>query len=285
MNYWRKREFHSLLMFLPFFLLFMLFVVCPLIYTVIRSFMGGPAPLSNYAELFSRAEFRRAAFETLTYTVLSALLVILLAFPATFLIHNVIRNHPLLQHLLSLPYLTSLMSLSMIWLMLFNRDSGMINKILPIFDLTPQNWLDSPRELFLCILLLLFWRSFSYTTFSFLQALESRPQEPLEMARIFGASHWQTFRSITLPHALPSLMYVVPTTIICSITMFEQLCVFYVGGLDQSAATVLPVLLFHQAFTAEDPGLACAIGTVMILPVFILCLVYARYTLNNHTVR
>ena len=84
---------------------------------------------------------------------------------------------------------------------------------------------------------------------------------------------------------LPSLGYVIPTTIIAVLTMFEPVLALYYSGMDVNLTTSLTYVFYQQAFSGGNPGLACAMACVLIVPVLLCCYLYMRYVLHNRTAR
>lgn len=281
MSFWRRRNAQGLMLVLPFIIVFAVFVLYPLIRTIVLSFSGGENLFAHYTEAFHSAGFARALIHTLAYTVISAILVTALSFPTAFLLHQHLQRHPRARHLLSLPYVTSMMAVSLLNLMFFNNQNSLVNKLMPLFNLQPQNWLESPVMSFLCVLLLMVWRGYSYTMFSCLLAMDTLPQEPYEAATIAGATRWQAFRYITLPQVLPTLGYVIPTTIIAVMTTFEPLLTLYSAGMEPDMTTSIAYLFFKQALSGGDIGVACAMACILILPIMLCCFCYMRYILNK----
>lgn len=276
MSFWRRREVQGTVLALPYILLFTLFVLVPLVQTVLSSFTGGENLLANYMQVFSMAGFRQAMLHTLGYTLIASLLVIALAFPVSFLVHRVLNRHKRLRYLIAMPYASSAMALSMIWLMFFNSQNGLINKLLPLFGLSAQNWLESPGLAFLCVLSLVFWRSFCFTMFNCLQAMETLPGEIYESAAIAGANNRQTFMYITLPQLVPTMFYVIPTTVISVLTTFEPIMLLYYAGTSVNQTGSL-VYMYYQQASLGSGGVACAIAVLLLVPIMICCYAYSRY--------
>lgn len=276
MSFWRRREVQGTVLVLPYILIFALFVLYPLIRTVVSAFTGGTNPLANYMQAFSMPSFRMAMLHTLGYTVIASLLVVALAFPISFLVYRVLNRHKRLRYLIAMPYAASAMALAMIWLMFFNQQNGLANKLLPLFGLSAQNWLESPGPAFLCVLSLVFWRSFCFTVFNCLQAMETQPKEIYESAAIAGANSRQTFMHITLPQLVPTMFYVIPTTVISALTTFEPIMLLYYAGMDVNQTGSL-VYLYYQQATIGSKGVASAIAVLLLVPIMICCYAYSRY--------
>ena len=151
MTFWRRKGVQSTVLLLSYLIVFIMFVAGPLLQTVISSFSGDAGLFEYYRTAFAMPEFRRALSHTVGYTFLAALLVMLLAFPTAFMIHRVVNRYRRLRYIVAMPYASGMMSLAMIWLMFFNGSTGLVNKLLPLFGLSPQNWLETPVLAFLCV--------------------------------------------------------------------------------------------------------------------------------------
>ena len=280
MSVWRRKEVQGTVLALPYMLVFVLMVLLPLVQTVWMSFSGGGHVLANYQKLFAEPDFQRVLLHTLGYTVLASLLVLALSFPTAFLIHNVLNRHKRIRYLLAMPYVTSAMGLAMIWLMFFNPQNGLINKLLPLFGLSAQNWLDNPVTAFLCVFSLVFWRSYCFIMFHCLQGMEALPIEVYESAAIAGASSCQTFVHITMPQLTATLFYVIPTTVISALTTFEPLMLLYYAGMDASQTDSL-VHMYYQQANLGRPGVASAIAVLLLAPIMACCYAYSRFVFRR----
>lgn len=284
MSFWRRREVQGTLLLLPYMLVFVLFVIVPLAGTFIRSFAGDGGLLSNYMAAFAMPRFRLALVHTVLYTVLAAVLVLALAFPTAFLIYRVVNRHKRLRYLIAMPYASSMMSLALVWLMFFNPRNGLVNKLMPLFGLTPQNWLENPFTAFLCVFSLVFWRGFCFTLFNCLQSMDSQPREIYEFAAIAGVGTRQTFIHITLPQMLPTLVYVIPTAVVSVLTTFEPVFLLTYAGMSRDMTNTLVYEFYRQANLGQ-PGVASAIAVLLLIPILACSYAYMRYMLGRKAVK
>lgn len=276
MSFWRRREVQGTVLVLPYLVVFTLFVLVPLAQTVVSSFSGDGGLLSNYRAAFAQTEFRLALVHTAAYTVIASAAVMALAFPTAFAIHRIVKRHRQLLNFLSLPYASGMMGLSMIWLMFFNSQSGLVNKLMPFFGLEAQAWLQQPLTAFFCVLSLVFWRGFGFTLFNCLQAIERQPKELYEFASLAGASSRQAFVHITIPQLLPTMMYIVPTAVVSVLTTFEPVFLFAYTDMPSGVTNTLVNEFYRQANLAQ-PGVAGAIAVIILIPIMLCCYSYMRY--------
>ncbi len=111
-------------------------------------------------------------------------------------------------------------------------------------------------------------------TLILLAGLQSRPGDIMEAAQVDGASGWQTFRHITLPHMRRYLELAGLLGAVYIIQQFDTIYVF--GGIGLGAAN-LPYGVFNTLQNANDYGLASAQGVIVVIGSIIL----ATFVLRN----
>ena len=114
------------------------------------------------------------------------------------------------------------------------------------------------------------WMNFGFNTVLYLAGHQSIPKELYEAAEIDGANTWQIFRRITVPQLRNTTFYVLVTTSILALQLFDIVWILArpdVGGPNNSTAT--PVLtLYQEAFTNNRQGYASALAWVLFLVIF-----------------
>ena len=166
-----------------------------------------------------------------------------------------------------LPVMTSLVVVSTIWRMLYNRN-GLLNLALGVIGLEPIHWLSDPHWALFSIVIASVWQGFGFETVIFLAALQGIPAELYEAASLDGANAWQRFLHITLPSLRPVLIFIYIIGIIGSFQIFDQVFVMTSGGPAYSTTTL--VYYLYSKFMDLRLGYASAIAYVLfgILAVF-----------------
>lgn len=86
---------------------------------------------------------------------------------------------------------------SMLWMFLFEpSENGLVNKIIGMFGIHPQGWLQDPSLTIITIVLTITWRSFGATTLLFLASLQGVNSELYEAASIDGAAYGENFGTL-----------------------------------------------------------------------------------------
>jgi ABC-type sugar transport system permease subunit len=157
-------------------------------------------------------------------------------------------------------YITALM-----WNGMFKGEYGAVNSLLAAAGLDRVDWLSSWATAFAANVTTNTWLGFPFMMVVALGALETIPKELYEAAAVDGASAWQRFRHITLPHLRPALG---PAVALGSIWTFNMFNVIYLvsGGKPNNSTNILVTDAYRWAFErGERYGMAAAYGTVIFL--------------------
>jgi len=164
---------------------------------------------------------------------------------------------------------------AIIWKILYTPDVSPVYAMLGAFGLRPGALITSPVWALPAIALADTWEWFPFTMLMVLAALQMMPNEPIEAARIDGASAWQMFWYVRLPFIRPALMVAVLFRLIDSIKAFPLIYVLTNGGPGQ-VTEVTNYYAFIQTFNFAYWGYGAAIATLMVAGVFALSLLLAR---------
>ncbi len=157
-------------------------------------------------------------------------------------------------------YITALM-----WKGMFNGEYGAINSLLHEVGLSGVSWFSSWATAFSANVVTNTWLGFPFMMVVALGALETIPRELYEAASVDGASAWQRFRHITLPHLRPALG---PAVALGSIWTFNMFNVIYLvsAGKPGNSTNILVTDAYRWAFErGERYGMAAAYGTIIFL--------------------
>lgn len=238
-SYWRHR--YLIAMFLPGFLVFVLFSYVPLYgiiiafknYSVIRGIGGSPwVGLTNFANLFSGPDFLHALRNTVVFATLN--LVVLFPVPIILaLILNECRWKwfvRLVQTISYLPHFISWVVLAGILFQFFG-ELGAVNAVLHVFGLPSQSWMYQPDKFYVIYVLSAIWAGVGWGAIIYIAALSGVDQQLYEAARVDGASRWQRIRHVSLPGIAPT---------IC-IMFLLQIAHFLSVGFDQIYNLMTPI--------------------------------------------
>ena len=227
----------------------------------------------NYQRMLGDAQVWQATWNTFKYTLLVVPATVTLAIFLAVLLNSKIRGKHLYRTIFFLPMVAAPAAVTMVWKWLYNTDFGLINFVLGKLGIGPVNWIEDPKIAMYSIALIGIWSTVGYSMILILAGLQEIPKDYYEAAKIDGASPVKQFFQITLPLVSPTLFFVVVTSIIQSMQVFD---VIYMMEDIRSPAydkTVSLVYLFYNnSFKYTDKGYG---STIVILLLVIILLITA----------
>ncbi len=277
----------------PFFLIFAVFGLFPLLFSIYLSFQQwNPAEglqtmhsvgLENYWYALTDPWFHDSLLNTLWFALVSGAPQHLVALPLAYFIHRQVkRGRDLLVGAYFVPYITSSVAIALIFSTLYSRDYGLINAALA--ELTrmpfigspleaaqlarggPIDWLGDADTTRPAVAFVVFWRYLGWNLVLYLSALQVIDQDLYEAATLDGASTWQQFRHVTLPLLKPMIFFAVTLTLIGNLQLFEEpfILVDSEKGVSHSVMTSA-IFMYRMAFNDGDFGTASAVSWLLFL--------------------
>lgn len=270
----------------PFFILFAIFMVYPIIYSVVLSFHDvrqlsqlNFTGLANYKLLFNTSRFYRALSNTTYYAVGMCLLNVLIGFViGLMLTWRRVPGTSFYRASVFLPVLVStVIAGAVIRLILVDTEGGFLNYLIGHFGIPPQNWLDSPRWALKSVMALGFWRSLGLSTVYFIGGFQSLPEDLYEAAHIDGANPFQQLWYLTIPLMRPIIAFVSIVTLIQAYLVFTEVFVLNPsGGSARDTVVTLGYYLYESAFRFFKLGYGAAVGVIMTSIIIVLSVVQLR---------
>ncbi len=219
--------------------------------------------LMNYTEIFADSTVLRAVGRTMLFACVSVPLKLTAAMLAALLLARQMRGIRVFRTLYYLPsILGGSVAAAVLWKAMF-RDQGMVNAILTALHLPAVSWLGEPHAAMWVLILLRVWE-FGSPMLLFLAALRQIPQDLLDAADIDGAGAVRRFFRIKLPMISPVVFYNLMLSFCAALQEFSAPFVITDGG-PRGATTLLSLLLYRSAFTANEMGYASALAWVLFL--------------------
>ena len=154
-------------------------------------------------------------------------------------------------------------------------DEGLFNMVLGFFNIAPLRWLNDSTTSLLSIMIVAIWKGIGYYALILLSSVKSIPTELIEAADLDDAGKLRTFFKITLPMLSPQLFFLLITLTINSFKVFDSVRLMTGGGPGNSS-DVLVYWIYRYSMEYNKYGLACAGGTVLLIILLILTVVYFR---------
>ncbi|WP_026370729.1 carbohydrate ABC transporter permease [Kallotenue papyrolyticum] len=268
----------------PFVLGLLIFTAFPMLFSLVISFhtwdLTRPPEwvgLENYRQVFRDPLVRIAAGNTILYVVFSVPLGLGLSFALALLLNQRVRGEGLWRTIFYIPSVVPLVATTILWMVIFNTEYGILNALLQLLGLPKIRWLTDPRFTKPSLILMSLWSS-GGSTVILLAALKQVPLELYEAATIDGASAWQRFRLITIPMISPALFFQLVTGVIFSLQIFTQAYVLAgrnvsaFGGPRNSLLFFVPYL-YQNAFRFFKLGYASALAWILFAVIITMTLV------------
>ncbi|MEV7106332.1 carbohydrate ABC transporter permease [Streptomyces atroolivaceus] len=234
-----------------------------------RAFNG----LDNYASVFTDAALRDSVLTTILLTTGVVIATVVIGLALALLLDRTFFGRGIVRTLLITPFLIVPVSAALLWKhALYNPEYGLLNGALSwvgeLFgDTSPSqpDWIaDMPL---LAVIAALVWQWTPFMMLILLAGLQSRPAEVVEAARLDGASAWQTFRYLTLPHLRRYLELGVLLGAVYIVQNFDAVFTITAGGLGTAN---LPYTIYQTFYQAHEYGLASAAGVVVVIGTIII---------------
>jgi multiple sugar transport system permease protein len=282
----QKKQLHQLKialpLIIPFFLIYSIFVIYPILQGMILSFQDITLAyekfvgLNNYQEMVNDSRFWNALKNTAFYSLFSALGFLISLSLALFMNSKIISSEKLRRSLespLFLPMVITWVTLGITWRLLcvlFLPDFfRTLNEFLGMKVLPEQNPIGLTETSLWTVCLINLWASIGYNALLFLASLRQIPTQYYEAAIIDGADRFAIFRHVTIPLIKPMLIFMMCTTLIGSIQIFEPIQALTRGGPVWSTQSIVHYVV-TTIISFYRPGYGAAMGVVVFAIIFVL---------------
>jgi multiple sugar transport system permease protein len=273
---------------LPLIIVMAVFLAYPIIKAAVMSvqywYMPKPKPegnyfvgIDNYVSLFGDASFIHSLKITAIYIIVTVVLRFVIGLLAALLMNQSFRGRGFARALLIIPWAIPEVVACLIWILMYDKDFGIINYLTMNFKLIsePVGFLSNPEIALPAAMAVNVWKGFPFVAIMLLAGLQSIPTELYEAARVDGAKPFQQFRNITWPMLRPVSMVVFLLLIIWTIKDFGIVYLLARGGPSQ-ATEILTIFIYHSAFKYFDFGKAAAAGMIMLVFSIIFTYIYLK---------
>ncbi len=285
----RKERRYFYLFISPWLAGFFLLTIGPMLYSfygALCDWDGMSAPhfigLDNYIRTIgSNQDFRRALVNTLVYAVFSVPTSMIFALFLAFLLNKKHKGAGLFQALFYFPSVAAGTAVYMVWIWLFNAETGVFNYLLSLIGIEGPRWLSS-TEWAMPSLIIMNLTFCGQAMLIFLAGLKQVPVTYYEAARIDGASEWKKFVSITLPMISPVVLLNTIMGIISAFQIFNQPFIMTNGG-PMKSTYMYGMLIYDTAFYFLRFGEAAAQSWILCILLMALSVTVMKL-MNRKTV-
>lgn len=254
----------------PFYIFLLIFVVLPIVINIFFSFTNFNlrtfdfVGFKNYLRVFSDESFMISMKNTFVYTFFTLIFTMALGLMAAMMLNKKLMGLKFFRTSFYMPYITSMVAVSMIWLWMYDPSYGIFNQLLSFFGIKNQQWLYDVNLAMGCIIFMSIWKSIGYFMVIYLAGLQSIPVYLYEAATVDGANAFKQFCSITLPMLRPVTFFLFVTGIVNNFKVFEQVTILTNGGPMNSTTTIVHQI-YNRGFIEFQMGYAAALSIILLV--------------------
>ncbi len=235
-------------------------------------------------------QFWQSLRNTIVFCLLLVPLSIIPALALALILNSKIPGMNFFRALYFLPSVAAVVGTALIWRWLYNANIGYINYAIKqvveflnsVFGLgltdPKYNWLTDNSTMLISIVFLAAWQLIGFNTVLFLAGLQGVPTILYEAAYVDGAGRWQQFRHVTLPLLAPTTFFVMVTTIITGLQVFNEPYALIPQRPIPLPATTSVYYLYRTGFFNFEFGYASAVAWLLFALIFVITLVQFRFS-------
>lgn len=261
--------------------LFMVFMIIPIIWGLALSFydwnlINEPrfVGLGNYFDLLKDARAVNSVWKTVYLVFLGVVPTVFLSFVLAVLINTNFPGYTVFRTMYLLPIVISLVASAVLWRFIYDPRVGPIAQLLSAFGISGPNWLQDTTWAMPALSLVIVWLRLPLGIILYLAALQQINPQLLEAAEIDGAGPWAKLRHVIWPNVMPVTLLILVLTLRGIIfDSFDIAFVMTKGG-PLNSTDILAVYIYDLAFSQLRLGYASALSTVLFVIVTILALIF-----------
>ncbi len=255
-----------------------LLMVFPILYTLYLSFTNwnltsGMEPafvgLTSYLRVFSEPRFLHALGRTFTFTLFAVAIEVVLGVAIALILNRAFVGKSIAKLLLLLPLVATPVAVGIVFNLFYDPTIGLLNFALHALGLPQGRWVSSESTVIGSLVLVDVWQWTPMITLIVLAGLAGLSEEPVEAARVDGASDWQILRYVTIPMVMPVILTAMILRLIDALKTFDIIFAMTGGGPGYASET-LNIMGFKYSFEYFRMGQSSVILVALFL-VVLLC--------------
>ncbi|WP_448808309.1 carbohydrate ABC transporter permease [Agromyces bauzanensis] len=267
----------------PFFIMFAIVGLFPIAFTAVISFMdwdlvrnsGEFIGFDQYLWILGQQQFWTALRNTFTIFLLSSVPQLIAAVFIAAMLDRNIRAKTFWRMGVLVPFVMAPVAVALIFSNMFGDNHGLVNNVLTNIGLTPIPWHKDAFWSHIAIATMVNFRWTGYNTLILLAAMQAVPRDYYEAATVDGAGPLRQFWSITLPSLKPTLIFVIITSTIGGLQIFDEPRMFDQfgrGGAAQQWLTIT-LYLYDIGWGQWNFGRAAALAWILFLIILLIGLI------------
>ncbi|MED5017136.1 sugar ABC transporter permease [Paenibacillus chibensis] len=230
--------------------------------------------LDNFKAIFHDELFYQSLKVTFIFALVSVPLYQIASILIALLLNMRTRGMKLFRLIYFMPSVIPAVAVSMMWIMIFNPEYGILNRVLGWFGIEGPAWLQDPSYALGALIVMGMW-GVGNTIIIYLSGLQGVPEELYEAAQLDGAGPLRRFTSVTVPMISPTIFFNLIMGIIGGFQYFTQAFVMTNGG-PLNSTLFYNLYLYNKAFVSFEMGYASALSWILFAIILIFTLIVIR---------
>ena len=265
---------------LPAIIFVALLMIFPVLYTLFLSFtnwnLTSGMPLSfnginSYVRVLTEPRFLHAVGRTFAFTFFAVVIEGFLGVAVALILNRAFVGKSIAKLLLLLPLVATPVAVGIVFNLFYDPTIGLANFVLKSLGLPQGLWVSSAGSVIPSLVLVDVWQWTPMITLIVLAGLAGLSEEPVEAARVDGASEWQILRYVTIPMVMPVILTAVILRLIDALKTFDIIFAMTGGGPGYASET-LNIMGFKYSFEYFRMGQSSVILVALFLIVFLCSL-------------
>jgi multiple sugar transport system permease protein len=237
--------------------------------------LGAFVGFDNYLRMFRSPSFYNSLWFSFVFAFFNVLVSYVLGLALALFLNLDFPGRGFCRVALLVPWIVPPVVSIVSWKWLIADRGGLVNIILSSFGAGPIYFLSQSGWAVVAVIVIKIWRAFPFMMLSLLAQLQVIDKSLYEAARIDGASNWQLFWHITMPHLKNISIIQAILMVIWSINDFETPFLLTQGG-PSSATENLILLSYRYTFGRNDVGLGSAVALFTLVLLMVLATIMMR---------
>lgn len=253
-----------------------LLMIFPVLYTFFLSFTnmnltsGMPASFvwfSSYARVLTEPRFLDAVYRTFSFTFFAVAFEGIIGVAIALILHRAFVGRGIAKFLLLLPLVATPVAVGIVFNLFYDPTIGLLNYVLQSIGLPGSSWVSSARTVIASLVLVDIWQWTPMITLIVLAGLAGMSEEPVEAARVDGASEWQILWHVTIPMVMPVILTALILRLVDALKTFDIIYAMTRGGPGYASET-LNIMGYKYSFEYFRMGQSAVILVALFLIVF-----------------
>lgn len=234
--------------------------------------------LGNFQMMFTDVKLKIALMNTFRYTLITVPCSLVLGFVIAVLIHDYSYAKTAVRIGVFMPYISSLVAITVVWKVLLNPTRGPVNMLLMALGVqNPPGWFASTQWAIVGVSLISIWLSIGYNVVLYMAGFTSINSDLYDAASIDGCGGLRRVLHVTIPGVAPTTFFLMIMSLIGSFKVFDQVSIIQAGSPSADASLVIAYNIYLQAFQYYKMGYASAMSWLMFVIIMIITLIQWKF--------